>query len=77
MHLHYLTLRGSALLVFELLEANNIPFVTIPSNCTDRLQPLDLSINEPEAITDIVHSYYVYRINTPTIEETIPVYHQF
>ena len=33
--------------VFQLLEENNINFVLIPANCTDRLQPLDLSFNKP------------------------------
>ena len=33
--------------VLKILEENNILFVTIPNNCTDRLQPLDLSINKP------------------------------
>jgi len=29
------------------LEDNNILYVTMPNNCTDRLQPLDLSVNKP------------------------------
>lgn len=33
--------------VLKLLEENNIFYVMIPPNCTDRLQPLDLSINKP------------------------------
>ncbi|XP_011408602.1 PREDICTED: uncharacterized protein LOC105315598 [Amphimedon queenslandica] len=33
--------------VFKILEENNIFYVLIPPNCTDRLQPLDLSINKP------------------------------
>ena len=33
--------------VFQLLEENNINFVLIPANCTDRLQPLDFSLNKP------------------------------
>ena len=33
--------------VFKMLEENNIFHVLIPPNCTDRLQPLDLSINKP------------------------------
>ena len=33
--------------VLELLEKNNILFVTVPNNYTDRLQPLDLSVNKP------------------------------
>jgi len=30
----------------SLLDANNISVVMIPPNCTDRLQPLDLSVNK-------------------------------
>lgn len=33
--------------VLKLLDDNHILYVTIPSNCTDRLQPLDVSINKP------------------------------
>lgn len=33
--------------IFELLESNHILLVLVPSNCTDRLQPLDLSVNKP------------------------------
>ena len=29
------------------LESYNISFVKVPAHCTDRLQPLDLSINKP------------------------------
>jgi hypothetical protein len=31
----------------DLLHANNIEFVMIPPNCTDRLQALDISVNKP------------------------------
>ena len=31
----------------KLLESNHINVVLVPANCTDRLQPLDLSINKP------------------------------
>ena len=33
--------------ILELLETNNIDVVFIPANCTDRLQPLDVSVNKP------------------------------
>ena len=32
--------------VFKMLEDNNILYVIVPSNCTDTLQPLDLSVNK-------------------------------
>ena len=32
--------------IYQLLEANNIYTVSIPANCTDKLQPMDLSINK-------------------------------
>ena len=33
--------------VHELLEESHISVVLVPSNCTDKLQPLDLSVNKP------------------------------
>ena len=32
---------------FKMLADNNIFYVLVRANCTDRLQPLDLSINKP------------------------------
>ena len=29
-----------------MLEENNVHVVSIPANCTDRLQPMDLSVNK-------------------------------
>ena len=31
----------------ELLRSNNIRYVVVPANCTDKLQPMDLAINKP------------------------------
>ena len=42
--------------IFKLLEENNINFVIIPANCTDRLQPLDLSFNKAAKI--FLHSRF-------------------
>lgn len=33
--------------ILSLLNENNIFYVIVPPNCTDRLQPMDLSINKP------------------------------
>lgn len=32
--------------LLKLLDTNNITVILIPANCTDRLQPLDLSVNK-------------------------------
>ena len=32
--------------ILKLLEENNILVVSVPANCTDRLQPMDLSVNK-------------------------------
>ena len=32
--------------VYDLLTRNNILYIIIPANCTDKLQPLDLSVNK-------------------------------
>ena len=32
--------------IFKLLDDNNIDMVIVPANCTDRLQPLDVSVNK-------------------------------
>ena len=33
--------------VLKILKKNNIFFVTIPNNCTNQLQSLDLAVNKP------------------------------
>ena len=34
-------------LIEDILEKHNIVSVIVPANCTDKLQPIDLSINKP------------------------------
>ena len=46
--------------IFCLLEENNISFVLVPANCTDQLQPLDISVNKPAKI--IVFTFKVSRV---------------
>ncbi len=33
--------------IYKLLDENNIFHILVPANCTDKLQPLDLSVNKP------------------------------
>ena len=42
--------------VSTLLEENNINVVPVPANCTDSLQPMDLSINQ--AAKEFMHSRF-------------------
>ena len=32
--------------IIDLLQQNNVDIVFVPANCTDRLQPLDVSVNK-------------------------------
>ena len=48
------------------LASNNIEYVCVPGNCTDKLQPMDLAVNKPfkcvmmkEFISGIVIKYTV------------------
>ncbi len=43
--------KGHQTPVTSLLEEHNILVVPIPANCTDRLQPMDLSINKAAKVT--------------------------
>ena len=48
----------------KLLQENNISFVLIPPNCTDKLQPLDISINKPmkDALKDQFQMWYAQEV---------------
>ena len=50
--------------ILKLLDENNVSVVLIPPNCTDRLQPLDVSINKSakEFLRRKFHSWYAENI---------------
>ena len=37
--------------LLQFLEDNDIRVVMVPANCTDRLQPLDVSVNKPAKLS--------------------------
>jgi len=50
--------------LLKLLDSNNISVVLIPANCTDRLQPLDLSVNKAakEFLRRQFHDWYAKQV---------------
>ena len=50
--------------LFDLLQNNNVNIVVVPANCTDRLQPLDVSVNKPvkEFLCKQFHGWYAEQI---------------
>lgn len=64
--------------IFQILEANHIYFVSIPPNCTDKLQLMDLSVNK--TLKDFMkrefsewYSSIVYQNFTTSNDENPPV----
>ena len=65
--------------IYEILRQNNIRVVKVPANCTDRLQPMDLSINK--AIKDFMRKQLMEwysmkvmeRLSNSTAEETTAI----
>ena len=43
--------------IYEMLEKNHILIVKIPVNCTDRLQPMDVSVNK--AVKDFLRQKFM------------------
>ena len=58
--------------VLQMLEENNIERVCVPANCTDRLQPLDLSVNKPakEFLRGRFQEWYASQIIDQLEEDT-------
>jgi len=50
--------------VLQILEDNNVERVCIPANCTDWLQPLDVSVNKPakEFLREKFQDWYASQI---------------
>lgn len=57
---------------FQLLERNNLRRVMIPANCTDRLQPLDISVNKAakEFLRRQFQEWYAKQICDQLTEDT-------
>lgn len=59
--------------VLKLFDENHIHRVVIPANCTDRLQPLDVSVNKAakEFLWRKFHDWYAQKICAQLEEQTI------
>ena len=49
---------------YSLFEKHNIIFVQVPANCTDKLQPLDVSVNKriKDELKKSFHSWYASEV---------------
>ena len=58
--------------LLKLLQDNHIHFVMVPANCTDRLQPLDVSVNKPAKsfLRKQFHRWYAKQICQQLQEKT-------
>ena len=59
---------------YSLLEKQNVLFVQVPANCTDKLQPLDISVNKPikDELKKNFHSWYANEVQQQL--KSVPVH---
>ena len=53
--------------IYEMLEKNRILIVKIPVNCTDRLQPMDVSVNK--AVKDFLRQKFMEWYSTQVMKK--------
>ena len=60
--------------IYSLLESHKIRVVQVPANCTDKLQPLDISLNKPvkHDMRKQFHVWYADQVKQK-IEEGVPI----
>ena len=58
--------------VLACLKENNILYVKVPANCTDRLQPLDISTNKPakDFLRSKFHFWYADKLSAQLDEKS-------
>lgn len=58
--------------VLACLKENNIFYVKVPANCTDRLQPLDVSTNKPakDFLRFKFQAWYADKLSTQLVEKS-------
>ena len=60
--------------IFSILRSHNIIAVQVPPNCTDKLQPLDVSLNEPvkDEMKKRFQMWYAHQVQQQ-LQEGVPV----
>ena len=61
--------------IYDLLEQNNICAVQVPAHCTDKLQPIDVSLNKPvkDETRRQFHEWYAHEVQNDIPIEDIKV----
>jgi len=61
--------------ILKFLDSHNLDVVLLPANCTDRLQPLDLSVNKPakDFFRSQFQDWYAKKLYTQLQEQSTEV----